>query len=112
MSGKCWQEMREGGSEMQETNPTKKLSRRHHYPPQMYLRGFADEADLVWFFDRQNNSHLHQGVLNTAAIKDFYIIHSQTCPISFDQAERPGGGLYRIERSLRHRGLMGDGSDL
>lgn len=29
-----------------------KLSRRQHYLPQMYLRGFADEADLVWVFDR------------------------------------------------------------
>ena len=58
---------------MQETNP-KKLSRRHHYVPQMYLRGFADEADLVWVFDRQNNSYLHQGVMNTAVKKDFYTI--------------------------------------
>jgi len=49
-----------------------KLSRRHHYLPQMYLRGFADEADLVWVFDRRKNSYLHQGVINTAVKKDFY----------------------------------------
>ena len=52
----------------------KKLSRRHHYLPQMYLRGFADEDDLLWVFDRQNNTYLHQGVLNTAVKKDFYTV--------------------------------------
>src|ERR1022692_3248055 len=51
-----------------------KLSRRHHYLPQMYLRGFAYDADLVWVFDRQNNTYLHQGIINTAVKKDFYTI--------------------------------------
>src|ERR1019366_8311297 len=64
---------REGGSEMQETNP-KKLSRRHHYLPQMYFRGFADEAEQVCVFDRKDNKYLHQGVVNTAEKKDFYTI--------------------------------------
>ncbi len=40
-----------------------KLSRRHHYLPQMYLRGFADEAEQAWVFDRQNKTYLHQGIL-------------------------------------------------
>lgn len=51
-----------------------KVSRRHHYLPQMYLRGFADEAERVWVFDRQNNAYVHQGILNTAVKKDFYTI--------------------------------------
>ena len=58
---------------MQETNP-KKLSRRHHYLPQMYFRGFADEAEQVWVFDRKDNKYLHQGVVNTAVKRDFYTI--------------------------------------
>jgi hypothetical protein len=52
----------------------KKQSQRHHYLPQMYLRGFADEDDLVWVFDRQNKTYLHQGVINTAVKKDFYTV--------------------------------------
>jgi hypothetical protein len=40
----------------------------------MYLRGFADDDDLVWVFDRQNNTYVHQGVLNTAVKKDFYTV--------------------------------------
>jgi hypothetical protein len=58
---------------MPENNP-RKLSRRHHYLPQMYLRGFADDDGLVWVFDRQNNTFLHQGVINTAVKKDFYTV--------------------------------------
>src|ERR1700754_2809381 len=49
-----------------------KPSRRHHYLPQMYLRGFADEAEQVWVFDRKENTFLHQGILNTAVKKNFY----------------------------------------
>ena len=51
-----------------------KLSRRHHYLPQMYLRGFADDAEQVWVFDRKENKFLHQGILNTAVKKDFYTV--------------------------------------
>jgi|SRR5579871_431304 len=51
-----------------------KLSRRHHYLPQMYLRGFADDAEQVWVFDRKENTYLHQGILNTAVKKDFYTV--------------------------------------
>lgn len=49
-----------------------KLSRRHHYLPQMYLRGFADADELVWVYDRKENKYLHQGIVNTAVKKDFY----------------------------------------
>ena len=55
-----------------------KLSRRHHYLPQMYLRGFADADELVWVFDRQHNTFIHQGILNTAVKKDFYTISCRT----------------------------------
>ena len=51
-----------------------KLSRRHHYLPKMYLRGFADESERVWVYNRQNNSYIHQGVMNTAVKRDFYTI--------------------------------------
>ncbi|MBK9170034.1 MAG: DUF4238 domain-containing protein [Bryobacterales bacterium] len=51
-----------------------KLSRRHHYLPQMYLRGFADESERVWVFDRKEDKFLHQGILNTAVKKDFYTV--------------------------------------
>jgi len=43
---------------MTESNP-KKLSRRHHYLPQMYLRGFADEAEQVWVFDRKDATQVN-----------------------------------------------------
>jgi hypothetical protein len=48
-----------------------KLPRRHHYLPQMYLRGFADADELVWVYDRKEDKYLHQGILNTAVKKDF-----------------------------------------
>ena len=51
-----------------------KLSRRHHYLPQMYLRGFADDDELLWVFDRKNNTYIHQGILKTAVKKDFYTV--------------------------------------
>ena len=53
-----------------------KLSRRHHYLSQMYLRGFADKSDQVWVYNRQNSLYTRQGVINTAVIKDFNMINS------------------------------------
>src|SRR5665213_4202204 len=99
---------------MQETNP-KKLSRRHHYVPQMYLRGFADEADLVWVFDRQNNSYLHQGVMNTAVKKDFYTITGpdgkKSDSVEQMMANTVEGPMKRIIDRLDKKNLNWEGED-
>ncbi|MEO7145014.1 MAG: DUF4238 domain-containing protein [Bryobacteraceae bacterium] len=99
---------------MPETNP-KKLSRRHHYLPQMYLRGFADEADLVWVFDRQKNSYLHQGVINTAVKKDFYTIlgpdGQKTDAVEMLMANTVEGPMKRIIEKLDKKNLTWEGED-
>lgn len=99
---------------MPETNP-KKLSRRHHYLPQMYLRGFADEDDLVWVFDRQKNSYMHQGVINTAVKKDFYSIvgsdGQKTDAVETLMANIVEGPMKRIIEKLDRKNLTWEGED-
>jgi hypothetical protein len=51
-----------------------KPSRRHHYLPQFYLRGFGDEEERLWVFDRETVSLRHQGTANIALEKDFYTV--------------------------------------
>lgn len=103
-----------GDSKVPEKN-SKKLSRRHHYLPQMYLRGFADDDGLVWVFDRQNNTFLHQGVINTAVKKDFYTI---VCPdgeksdaIETLMANSVEGPTKGIIEKLDKRNLNWEGED-
>jgi Protein of unknown function (DUF4238) len=97
-----------------ENNP-KKLSRRHHYLPQMYLRGFADDADLVWVFDRHNNTYLHQGVINTAVKKDFYTTldpdGQKTDVVETLMANIVEGPMKRIITRLDRRNLAWEGED-
>ena len=92
-----------------------KLSRRHHYLPQMYLRGFADEADLLWVFDRQNDTYLHQGVLNTAVKKDFYTIigpdGQKTDAVEQMLANSVEGPMKRIIERLDKKNLKWEGED-
>ena len=99
---------------MPETNP-KKLSRRHHYLPQMYLRGFADEDDLVWVYERQKNSYLHQGVVNTADKKDFYTIvgsdGQKTDEVETLMANMVEGPVKHIIERLDKRNLTWEGED-
>ena len=106
--------MVKGGSEVPEGNP-KKLSRRHHYLPQMYLRGFADDADLVWVFDRQNNTYIHQGILKTAVKKDFYTVigpdGQKTDAVEQMLANIVEGPMKRIIERLDKKNLTWEGED-
>jgi len=99
---------------MPKTNP-KKLSRRHHYLPQMYLRGFADEADLVWVFDRLENSYLHQHVIVTAVKKDFYTIvgsdGQKTDAVETLMANMVEGPMKRIIEKLDKKNVKWEGED-
>ena len=92
-----------------------KLSRRHHYLPQMYLRGFADEADLLWVFDRQNDTYLHQGVLNTAVKKDFYTIigpdGQKSDAVEQMLANSVEGPMKRIIERLDKKNVKWEGED-
>jgi hypothetical protein len=49
-----------------------KLSRRNHYLPQFYLKGFADEGGAFWLFDRERKEYRLQKPINTGVEKDFY----------------------------------------
>lgn len=93
----------------------KKLSRRHHYLPQMYLRGFADEAELVWVFDRQDNTYVHQGILNTAVKKDFYTFvgpdGQRTDAVETMMANIVEAPMKRIIGKLDKRNLTWEGED-
>lgn len=92
-----------------------KLSRRHHYLPQMYLRGFANDAELVWVFDRQNNTYLHQGIINTAVKKDFYTIvgvdGQKTDAVEQMMANMVEGPMKAIIERLDKRTLTWEGED-
>jgi hypothetical protein len=92
-----------------------KLSRRHHYLPQMYLRGFADEAEQVWVFDRKENKFLHQGILNTAVKKDFYTVVSQdgqkTDAVEQMLANIVEAPMKRIIERLDRKNLNWEGED-
>ncbi len=96
-------------------NTLRKLSRRQHYLPQMYLRGFADESDLVWVFDRQKNSYIHQHVKITAVKKDFYTIvgpdGQKTDAIETLMANIVEGPMKHIIERLDKRNLTWEGED-
>src|SRR5690349_16679523 len=93
----------------------KKQSRRHHYLPQMYLRSFADEDDLVWVFDRQTDTFLHQGVINTAVKKDFYTVVGadgrKTDAIETMMANMVEGPTKHIIDKLDKKNLNWEGED-
>jgi hypothetical protein len=92
-----------------------KLSRRHHYLPRMYLRGFADEAEQVWVFDRKDNKFLHQGVVNTAVKKDFYTIISpdgqKTDAVEQMLANTVEAPMKHIIERLDRKNLTWEGED-
>lgn len=92
-----------------------KLSRRHHYLPQMYLRGFADEAEQAWVFDRQNKTYLHQGILNTAVKKDFYTVvgrdGEKTDAVERLMANSVEDPMKRIIERLDRKNLTWEGED-
>lgn len=92
-----------------------KLSRRHHYLPQMYLRGFADEAEQVWVFDRKENKFLHQGILNTAVKKDFYTVvgpdGQKTDAVEQILANIVEAPMKRIIERLGRKNLTWEGED-
>lgn len=48
------------------TNPI-----RHHYLPQMYLKGFCKE-DMLWVYDREKKEYRQQTPINTCLIKHYY----------------------------------------
>jgi hypothetical protein len=81
----------------------------------MYLRGFADDADLVWVFDRQNNTYLHQGVVNTAVKKDFYTVvgpdGQKTDAVEQMMANMVEGPTKQIIERLDKRNLKWEGED-
>ena len=93
-----------------------KLSRRHHYLPQMYLRGFANnEAEQAWVFDRQNKTYLHQGILNTAVKKDFYTVvgrdGEKTDAVERLMANSVEDPMKRIIERLDRKNLTWEGED-
>jgi hypothetical protein len=47
--------------------------KRHHYLPQMYLRGFA-AGERIWVYDRVRSEYREQGLADTAVQKDYYTI--------------------------------------
>jgi hypothetical protein len=81
----------------------------------MYLRGFADEAELVWVFDRQADKYLHQGVINTAVKKDFYTVvgpdGQQTDLVEQMMANIVEAPMKRIIERLDRRNLTWEGED-
>jgi Protein of unknown function (DUF4238) len=91
------------------------LSRRHHYLPQMYQRGFADAAGFVWVFDRQENLYNHQHVVNTCVKKDFYTITgpdgAKSDKVEQMLANMVEGPMKRIIDRLDKKNLNWEGED-
>jgi Protein of unknown function (DUF4238) len=51
-------------------------SKRHHYVPQFYLRGFTDEDDRFWVYEKGKETPRVQTPLNTAIIGRFYTFNA------------------------------------
>jgi hypothetical protein len=51
-----------------------KQPKLHHYVPQSYLKGFANEKGLVWVYDRDKNTYKELAPVKTCAEKYFYTI--------------------------------------
>jgi hypothetical protein len=81
----------------------------------MYLRGFADEAEQAWVFDRQNKISLHQGVLNAAVKKDFYTVvgpaGEKTDAVERLMANSVEDPMKRIIERLDRKNLTWEGED-
>lgn len=81
----------------------------------MYLRGFADEEEQVWVFDRQNKTCLHQGILNTAVKKDFYTVvgpdGEKTDAVERLMADSVESPMRHIIERLDRKNLMWEGED-
>src|ERR1700744_5121428 len=88
---------------------------RQHYLPQMYLRGFADENELVWVFDRQRNSYKHQGIADTAVKRDFYTVRdkegNKSYVVETTLANMVEGPTKRIIEKLDRRNLKWEGEE-
>ena len=46
-------------------------SKRHHYLPQFYLRGFC-RNNTLWIYDRKKNEFRKQTPINTAVQSNYY----------------------------------------
>jgi Protein of unknown function (DUF4238) len=72
-----------------------KRSKRHHYLPQFYLKGFTGEGGLLCIFDRKTNTFRKQQPLNTAHEREFYTtINNQG--VKSDGIERMFSGLESV----------------
>ncbi len=84
-----------------------KLSKRHHYLPQFYLRGFTADDGLLTLFDRETKEFRRQQPVNTALQKDFYTV-TDKAGVKTDEVERIISHLesnakdviYRLERRV------------
>jgi hypothetical protein len=88
-------------------------SKRHHYVPQLLLKGFADGADNVATMDRRNSRSFVQPILTAAAENDYNTIRDADGSPS-DMAEKAmsqfeGAAAAAIDR-MRGRGWL-EGSD-
>jgi hypothetical protein len=50
--------------------------KKHHYVPQFYLKHFSNAKEMIWVYDRKENTYRHQNVKDTAVQKHFYRFRS------------------------------------
>jgi hypothetical protein len=56
------------------------IARKHHYVPQMYLTGFADDKDQCFVVDASTRKSFTSSAANIAAERDYNKIEAQGVP--------------------------------
>jgi hypothetical protein len=55
-------------------------SRKHHYLPQFYLRGFSDNGTHLYQIEKRTGKSFGTSISDTAAIRDFHKLDFDGCP--------------------------------
>ena len=54
--------------------------RRNHYIPECYLKGFSDNENIVWIYNKKNSKSYPKSVSDIFYKKDFYLIDENLIP--------------------------------
>lgn len=82
-------------------------TKRSHYVPQFNLRGFADEEERIWVYDRAKKEYRHQKVDQVALINHYYRIEKRDGTLSTEieqfLSEIEGNAASALEKLERGR---------
>ncbi|MDB5224989.1 MAG: hypothetical protein JWO43_611 [Candidatus Adlerbacteria bacterium] len=86
-----------------------KEQKRHHYVPQFYLKGFADEHERVWVYDRVTQQFRHQKTDQIAVIGHYYRIEKRDGSLSVEVeqylSEVEGDAAFALNKLDKHESI-------